>query len=457
LGTTEDSDRILAGRFIPPPGIGYWTAEWLKEMERPPNFREMPVNRSLEDHANGWSKAKEMTSSSPFGLRFAHYKAHTHNEFLSEIDYKLASIPLTTGCSPSHWQQAMNAWILKKPGEFRISKMRTILLYDAAFNQNNKWIGRAAMRHSEALLEESSTTDRQALAPEQYGSRKRHQAIDQCLNKQLTFDLSRQLHQPMALCANDAKSCYDRVVHSVASLCLQRIGCPKPVVISMFETLQNLRHHVRTQYGDSVLSYEALQGNIPIQGLGQGNGAGPTIWALISTPILNMLRSHGYGIKITSCISGNNLHFVGYSFVDDTDLVEFPNEITTAQAVAINMQGAVDAWEAGIKSTGGAIVPTKSHWYLISYKWQNGQWRYSKKTEDPFDLTVMDEHGVRHILNRLDPSEAERTLGARIAPKGSCLKEKRYLRDCATAWADHIRTGRLPRGLSWSLREILIY
>jgi hypothetical protein len=162
-----------------------------------------------------------------------------------------------------------------------------------------------------------------------------------------------------------------------------------------------------------------------------------------------MLRTHGYGIKITSCISGNDLHFVGYSFVDDTDLVEFPNEVTTAQAVAADMQGAVDAWEAGIRSTGGAIVPTKSHWYLISYKWQNGQWRYTKTTEDPFDLTVMDELGHRCILNRLDPSEAERTLGARIAPKGSCAKEKQYLRDCATAWADHIRTGKLPRGLSW--------
>jgi hypothetical protein len=40
-------------------------------------------------------------------------------------------------------------------------------------------------------------------------------------------------------------------------------------------------------------------------------------------------------------------------------------------------------------------------------------------------------------------------LGARISPNGSCAKEKRYLRDCAESWADHIRTGRLPRSLSW--------
>jgi hypothetical protein len=163
--------------------------------------------------------------------------------------------------------------------------MRTILLYDAAFNQNNKWIGRATMRQAEKLQRAKLTSTRQAMAPEQFGSRKSHQAIDQCLNKRLTFDLSRQLHLPMALCANDAKSCYDRIVHSVASLCIQRIGCPKPVVHSMFETLQQLRHHVRTRYGDSKESYDAAASDIPIQGLGQGNGAGPTIWALISTPV----------------------------------------------------------------------------------------------------------------------------------------------------------------------------
>jgi Reverse transcriptase (RNA-dependent DNA polymerase) len=448
-GLTNESASILDGTFLPPDTIDYWTKEWLKEMERPPNFSPMTLDRSQEEHATGWKKAKERTSASPFGLRFAHYMAHTYDEGLSTIDYQLASIPLLTGTSPVHWQQGMNAWLLKKPGEFRISKMRTILLYDAAFNQNNKWTGRASMQHAERLQNNATTPLRQAMAPEQFGSRKHHQSIDQCLNKRLTFDLSRQLHMPMELCANDAKSCYDRIVHSVASLCMQRIGCPAPAVHTMFETLQNLRHHVRTRYGDSLASYNASDADIPIQGLGQGNGAGPTIWALISTPVLNLLRTHGFGIKITSCISGDYLHFVGYCFVDDTDLVEFPGEVTLASNVASSIQQAVDAWEAGIRATGGAIVPEKSHWYLIAYRWEGGSWRYARTIENPFELTVKDEFGVRQPLRRLTPADAERTLGARISPNGSCVREKRYLRECAEAWADHIRTGRLPRSLSW--------
>jgi Reverse transcriptase (RNA-dependent DNA polymerase) len=405
----------------------------------------MPVDRSIDDFKAGWDKAKERTVSSPFGLSFTNYKSHAMNTDLTKIDFHLASIPFRTGASPSHWQQCMNAWILKKPNEYRVSKMRTILLFDASFNQNNKWTGRAAMSHSEYLQHRRVSDIRQPLAPEQYGSRKGHQAVDQWLNKRLTFDLSWILHKPMALCSNDAKSYYDRVVHSVASLCLQRIGCPKPVVITMFETIQNLRHHVRSQYGDSDLFYQAHQSTAPIQGLGQGNGAGPTIWALISTPVLNMLRTHGFGIKITSCISGDYLHFVGYSFVDDTDLVEFPDEPTTAIQVAQDMQAAIDAWEAGIRATGGTIVPEKSHWYLVTYRWQNGRWRYARKTEDMFVITVLNEHGQQQILDRLDATDSERTLGSRICPKGSMSKEKKYLRECAETWADQIQIGKLPR------------
>jgi hypothetical protein len=151
LGITEKSDQILSGTYSPPAETDFWTAEWIKEMQRPPNFTTLPLDRSLEDYVSGWKKAKERTSSSPFGLRFANYKAHTFHEDIAEIDYKLAQIPLLTGHSPGHWQQAMNAWILKKPEEYRVEKMRTILLYDAAFNQNNKWTGRAAMSHSEGM------------------------------------------------------------------------------------------------------------------------------------------------------------------------------------------------------------------------------------------------------------------------------------------------------------------
>jgi hypothetical protein len=154
------------------------------------------------------------------------------------------------------------------------------LLYEADFNQNNKRIGRDMMYYAEDLKN---------LAPEQYGSRKNHTAIDHGLNKQLTFDLLRIKKKMGAICANDAKACFNRIVHSVASLAMQCQGVPPGPIICMFTTIQNLKHYVCTIYGDSLLSFGGTIWTVPIQGVGQGNGAGPQIWAVVSTPVLDML------------------------------------------------------------------------------------------------------------------------------------------------------------------------
>ena len=76
----------------------------------------------------------------------------------------------------------------KKKGNFNVDKLRAILLYEADFNQNNKYIGIEMMYTAEAL---------QTLAVEQYGSRKNFSAVDHSLNKTLTFDLIRQLNRAM--------------------------------------------------------------------------------------------------------------------------------------------------------------------------------------------------------------------------------------------------------------------
>jgi hypothetical protein len=51
------------------------------------------------------------------------------------------------------------------------------------------------------------------LAWEQYGSCEGNNEIDQALNKVLSFDFIRQDQMDAAMCSNDVKSCYDRIVH----------------------------------------------------------------------------------------------------------------------------------------------------------------------------------------------------------------------------------------------------
>ncbi len=96
------------------------------------------------------------------------------------INSTMADIPLRTGFSYDRWQKGLNIMIEKTIGDFNVEKLRIILLFEADFNANNKWIGRAIMFQAE---------DTRILAEEQFGSRKFKSAIHQCLNKQLFYDL----------------------------------------------------------------------------------------------------------------------------------------------------------------------------------------------------------------------------------------------------------------------------
>jgi len=78
----------------------------------------------------------------------------------------------------------------------------------------------------------------------------------------------------------------------------------------------------------------------------------------VSTPILNLLRQQGYGATFKASISGNKIHFVGYSFVDDTDLIQTGPTITTSESdTLLLMQVALDLWNQGLSATGGTLVP----------------------------------------------------------------------------------------------------
>ena len=80
-----------------------------------------------------------------------------------------------------------------------------------------------------------------------------------------------------------------------------------------------------------------------------------------------MLRKALHGAKFLSPITKEFTHIVGFAFVDDTDLVslDMTNEHITFEEVARDMQQAIDRWEGGLKTTGGAIVLEKSWIYAM--------------------------------------------------------------------------------------------
>ncbi len=132
---------------------------------------------------------------------------------------------------------------------------------------------------------------------------------------------------------------------------------------------------------------------LPLHGIGQGNGAGPAIWEVVSTPLLNV-RAQCFGCEIVSPLSGSFHKFVGYAFIDDTDIIQSLLLENEQQAMLI-LQAAIDSWEHSLKTMCGAIVPEKSAWWLVSFRWAGSSWHYASIQEYSGDIYVNDINNSR--------------------------------------------------------------
>jgi hypothetical protein len=187
----------------------------------------------------------------------------------------------------------------------------------------------------------------------------------------------------------------------------------------------------------------------PLHGIGQGNGAGPAIWAVLSTPLLNLLRSKGCGCEFLSPISLTPYNSVGYAFVDDTDVIESKLDMVDYNNAVSKLQITVDTWEGGLKATCGAIVPEKTYWYLIDFHWSSGTWRYKTIDKCPGTVFLKDIQGCRKELTRYETYDAQETLGVFLTPDGNTRQQQLKMRNQAIQWADCMRTGSISKEDAW--------
>ena len=72
---------------------------------------------------------------------------------------------------------------------------------------------------------------------------------------------------------------------------------------------------------------------------------GPTLWAIISTVLLELMDDEGHGVQLISALTTLIISLTGFAFVDDTDLFnsgKYPN--TTGEEIAHSFQRALDTW-----------------------------------------------------------------------------------------------------------------
>jgi len=126
--------------------------------------------------------------------------------------------------------------------------------------------------------------------------------------------------------------------------------------------------------------------------------------------MFEIMRQDGFYALVMGVLSHQSRKGAGFAFVDNTDLcVMHPSN--QPEQVVNHMQQAVTNLEGLLRAMGGALVPEKCFWYFIDFKLNNNKWTYKKCNQVPGSISILDTDRQQVTIQRLETSEARRTLG----------------------------------------------
>ncbi len=132
--------------------------------------------------------------------------------------------------------------------------------------------------------------DHNKLGEEQGGSRPGRTAIDIANRKALTYLYTRLTKTCLGTFDNDAKSCYDRIIASLALIASRALGMSEVACRIHGQTIDKMKHFIKTAQGTSE-SYYSNENEGPLFGSGQGSGGSPPLWLITWVALSNALSS----------------------------------------------------------------------------------------------------------------------------------------------------------------------
>ena len=443
LADTPYALDLVSGRADIPADVDEPTRLVIEEMQRlwseENNTRFDTFSITKDDFCYYWRKAKETTSSSFSNIHFGHYKAATRSDIISEFLANKLSVIGSYGVPPERWGIGLQVMLEKVAGVALVEKLRAILLMEADYNFFNKWVfGFKAM--DRLYLENYIPND-------QYSQRE-STAEDARMDSRFTYDISRQLHIPMATVSVDADKCYDRINHIIMSLLLLSLIGVTGLVTAFLHPIQSMKFYQRTAFGDSTTFMGGRNKDNPLQGLCQGNGAAPACWLMVSSLLMHCYHRKGWGSSLLSPISGTLISFLGEIYVDDTDLIIIQPSYKTAEDLWDDLQASVMGWGNLLLATGGALNPTKCSWYLTDYICVDGEWEYAPTVD--WELHIPLPGGDTAPIPLLPTDHATKMLGVWSSPNG---RDDKHINENIIGrykkWLSRSKNGHLPAKLNW--------
>ena len=330
--------------------------------------------------------------------------------------------------------------IHKLDGSFNINKLRVIHIFEADYN------GVIGILFNRRVLYQAER--RNLLNNNQWGGRPHRQAEDALMLKELTYNITNNTKTTLATFDNDATGCFDRVPCTVAMLSSRRLGATKNICRMQADTLQNIKHKLRTAFGTSLASYTSSD-ECEIHGQGQGSRAGPPTWVFVSSLLLDCMEKLANGLHFTCPDKELHHRRTNDAFVDDVTgyTNQFVKELdgNQVQAEVLHMmQCDATLWSQLLHISGGKLALHKCLYYLVAWKWNHGiATQIPANTIHP-KIHLQDEQqstAIRH----LNCNQAHRTLGQYKAPDGSQSSHLSYMQRKSTSWLTTVQQASLSK------------
>ena len=122
------------------------------------------------------------------------------------------------------------------------------------------------------------------------------------------------------------------------------------------------------------------------------------------------------------------------------------------------MQSSINSWGNLLIVTGGALQPQKCFYSIISYEWEDGQWRYADNSvRGNFGMTVPLPGEKVVTIDHKHANHVEKTLGVMTSPDGDSSASLQMLQEKAQQWINAIKNGHPHRCNIWFSLKVQLW
>jgi hypothetical protein len=164
----------------------------------------------------------------------------------------------------------------------------------------------------------------------------------------------------------------------------------------------------------------------------------------------------GHGEKFYCPITNLQRHLLAIIYVDNTYLLHINlTKDESVDKVHDAIQNSVNSWGNLLIATGEVLQPSKCFYSIISFKWDNGLWKYATNSlKGEFGITVPLPGGSEVAIDHKSINHAEKTLGAMTSPDGNSTVSLQMIQEKAQQWINAVMNGHLHCCNVWFLLKV---